>query len=221
MEIKKQLITLNFTKGGNKKKYIVVHDTGNKTDTAAGNAKYFQTKRESSAHYFVDDKEIIQLVLDEDKAWHAGKPVGDICNSNSIGIEMCRVNDEVTAITEEKTLWLVKELMAKHKIPVENVVRHFDASGKNCPSAFSKNDWAKWKEFKKKLGSVEVKEWKLGDKNPEILKLQELLNKKGALLKPDGDFGGKTELAVVDFQTREKLPITKKLDKLTQAKLRA
>ena len=134
---------------------------------------------------------------------------------------MCRVNNEITAVTEEKTLWLVKELMAKHKIPVENVVRHFDASGKNCPAAFSKNDWAKWKEFKSKLGYVEIKEWKLGDKNPEILKLQELLNKKGALLKPDGDFGEKTELAVIDFQTREKLPITKKLDKLTQEKLRA
>ena len=221
MEIKKQLITLNFTKGGNKKKYIVIHDTGNQTDTASGNAKYFQTKRESSAHYFVDDKEIIQLVLDEDKAWHAGKPIGDISNSNSIGIEMCRVNNDVTQTTEEKTILLVKQLMALHKIPVENVVRHFDASGKNCPAAFSKNDWARWKQFKAKLGATEEKEWKRGDKDQAILKWQELLNKKGAILDPDGDFGEKTELAVVDFQTREKLPITKKLDKLTQEKLRA
>mgnify|MGYP006373637993 CR=1 FL=1 len=52
---------------------------------------------------------------------------------------------------KENTLELVKFLIAKYKVPATNVVRHYDAPIKNCPSAFSKNDWTRWKEFSRKL----------------------------------------------------------------------
>ena len=45
-------------------KYIVIHYTGNDGDTAMNNAKYYaSTVVKSSAHYFVDNKEIVQLFL--------------------------------------------------------------------------------------------------------------------------------------------------------------
>ena len=52
---------------------------------------------------------------------------------------------------KENTLELVKFLIAKYKIPNSNVVRHYDASRKNCPNTFSKYDWARWKEISRKL----------------------------------------------------------------------
>lgn len=36
-------------------------------------------------------------------------------------------------------------------IPPERVVRHYDASRKNCPATMRPNDWARWYDFKRKL----------------------------------------------------------------------
>lgn len=88
----------NHTPKGNAIKYIVIHDTGNKTDSDEGNAAYFsQDGRKASAHYFVDDNSIHQVVNDIDCAWHVGDGQGKygISNRNSLGVEMCRTNNEV------------------------------------------------------------------------------------------------------------------------------
>ncbi len=98
IEITKKLIAYNFTKGGNSKKYIVIHDTGNykAKANAINHYKYFNGgHRGSSAHYFVDDKTILQVVKDNDIAWHSGVKYGykvprnEVNNRNSIGVEMC------------------------------------------------------------------------------------------------------------------------------------
>jgi N-acetylmuramoyl-L-alanine amidase CwlA len=152
MERKKCLIMFNFKKGWNSKKFIVIHDTGNKNDSDEMNAKYFSADgRNASAHYFIDDDSCSQLVLDNDIAWHVGDGKGKygITNSNSIGIEMCRKNNDVTQKTIDNTIVLVKELMAKYKVPKENVVRHYDASRKNCPAGL--NNDGKWISFKSRL----------------------------------------------------------------------
>ena len=46
---------------------------------------------------------------------------------------------------------LTKYLMKELNIPLEKVVRHYDASRKNCPASMSKNGWALWDTFKKSL----------------------------------------------------------------------
>lgn len=152
MEIKNKLIKFNFSKGGNLPKYIVVHDTGNANDSDEGNANYFSKDgRNASAHYFVDEDSISQLVLDMDKAWHCGDGKGmyGITNGNSIGIEMCRDNNITLPKTRENTIWLIKTLMKKYNIPKDRVVRHYDASRKNCPSSLNKDGkWTEWNKFK-------------------------------------------------------------------------
>ena len=46
-------------------KYIVIHYTGNDGDTAMNNAKYYASNVvKTSAHYFVDEKEVVQSVDD-------------------------------------------------------------------------------------------------------------------------------------------------------------
>ena len=166
MEIKDYLTTRNFTKRNNRKvEYIVIHYVG-AVSSALNNAKYFKTiYRGASAHYFVDEKDIYRVVADKDNAWHCGanKYKHAKCrNSNSIGIEMCCYKKadgtlDVSKKVVDRTIALTKELMAKHNIPVENVLRHYDVTGKNCPAPFVSNA-SRWNDFKAKLTEqVEVK----------------------------------------------------------------
>ena len=150
------------SRGGNSIKYIVLHYTGNKGDTAKNNGTYFcGGDRNASAHYFVDDDEIVQVVEEYNSAWAVGDGKGayGITNQNSISIEMCcDKNGNITEKTEANTIELVKSLMNKYNVPINNVVRHYDASRKTCPN-WSANNWSRWSNFKNKLnGTIEVKE---------------------------------------------------------------
>jgi N-acetylmuramoyl-L-alanine amidase CwlA len=153
----KQIAYNRSNRNGKKIEYIVVHDTGNSSKGANAQVhyKYFNGgDRGSSADFFVDDKETI-CINDYHKyyTWHCGDGRGKygITNSNSIGVEIC-INvdgDRQKAITN--TVTLVKELMRELDIPVERVVRHYDASRKNCPNSMSGNDWFEWQCFKNSL----------------------------------------------------------------------
>ena len=147
-------------------KYIVIHYTGNDGDTDENNGKYFANNVvQTSAHYFVDDDSITQSVPDNYIAWHCGakRYKHSTCrNSNSIGIEIC---DDVrngtiypSAKTIENALDLTRHLMDKYNIPAENVIRHYDVTGKLCPFYWTDNN--KWKsEFWNKLNVYTLREF--------------------------------------------------------------
>lgn len=146
---------------GEKIKYIVIHDTGN--SSAGANAiahfNYFNGgDRSSSADFFVDDTQVL-CVNDYYKfyTWHCGDGKGKygISNRNSIGIEICINSDGNREKAIENAISITKELMKELNIPIERVVRHYDASRKNCPATMSKNGWAEWYEFKNKLQNKE------------------------------------------------------------------
>lgn len=157
MIIEKKLIKYNFHKrGGTNIKFIVIHDTANprKGADALAHYRYFNGgNRRASAHYFVDDKRIVELVEDANASWHCGDGRGrfGITNNNSIGIEICINEDGDYKKAVENTLPLVRELMEFYRIPLANVVRHYDASRKICPRSMSENGWAAWWEFKKRI----------------------------------------------------------------------
>ncbi len=150
----------NYTKGRKQPiKYIVVHYTANNGDTARNNGNYFsQSNRNASAHYFVDENEIIQSVKDTDTAWHCGAKSykHELCrNDNSIGIEMCSEKDDkgqyyINQATQNRTIKLIKVLMKQYNIPIENVLRHYDVTGKLCPEPFVRNQ-VQWLDFKKRI----------------------------------------------------------------------
>ena len=152
--------TSNYAKGRKQPiKYIVVHYTANDGDTARNNGNYFsQPNRNASAHYFVDENEIIQSVKDNNTAWHCGAKTykHELCrNDNSIGIEMCSEKDQngqyyINQATQNRTIRLIKVLMKQYNIPIENVLRHYDVTGKLCPEPFVKNQ-VQWLDFKKIL----------------------------------------------------------------------
>ena len=169
MEIKEMLANAgNYTKGRKQAvQYIVVHYTANNGDRAESNGKYFQQpNRNASAHYFVDESDVVQSVKDSDTAWHCGAKSykHDKCrNDNSIGVEMCSEKDGsglyyINEATQKKALEVVKWLMGKYGVPLENVLRHYDVTGKLCPEPFVRIQ-VQWQDFKEKLSKqTELKE---------------------------------------------------------------
>ena len=157
MRINKKQITYNRTPRTQKPVYIVIHDTGNTGKGANANAhfNYFNGgNRNASADFFVDDTQILQ-VNDYNKfyTWHCGDGKGKygITNRNSIGIEICVNSDSNYDVAFCKTVELTKYLMKELNIDIDHVVRHYDASRKNCPASMNKNGWALWNTFKASL----------------------------------------------------------------------
>ena len=157
VNIEKKQIAYNRVARSGDIKYIVIHDTANTKKGANADAhfNYFNGgNRNSSADFFVDDKEILQ-VNDYKKyyTWQVGDGKGKygITNQNSIGIEICINADGDYNKAFKNAVELTKYLMKELNIPAERVIRHYDASRKNCPASMSKNDWAKWKEFKEAI----------------------------------------------------------------------
>ena len=148
-------------------RYLVYHYTGNDGDKAANNAAYFQRNIvKASAHYFVDDTTVYLSVPELKIAWSVGGSkyanadktgggtmYGVITNTNSLSIEMCDTIRNGVYQASEATLSnaaaLGRALMEKYGIPIENVYRHFDVTGKHCPSYLVNAQ--KWAEFKKRL----------------------------------------------------------------------
>lgn len=168
-------------------KYLVIHFTAG-ASSAKGNAlaarKVF-LNRDASADFVVDDETIVQINPEPKDyyCWAVGDGKGKygVTNSNSIHIEICSnlekgttvkaPNHEGWTFTEESidnAVKLSKLLIRKYNIPIENVIRHYDASRKLCPgiigwnpgvvynsktgaktSAYSTEE--KWKEFKSRL----------------------------------------------------------------------
>lgn len=163
INIEKKQIAYNRVARTSRIKYIVIHDTGNKSKGADADAhfKYFNGgNRNSSADFFVDDKKILQ-VNDYTKyyTWQVGDGKGKygITNQNSIGVEICVNADGDYDKAFKNAVELTKYLMGILSIPAERVVRHYDASRKNCPASMSANSWAKWNEFKEAIMKADNK----------------------------------------------------------------
>ena len=165
-------------------KYIVVHYTAGSTSkagSALNTAVMFSNPSVyASADFIVDDDTIVQFNPDIKNrfCWHCGdnknmfsmggKYYGKCTNANSIGIEVCSTNPNWQAsdfanskkwsFTDKvvnNAVELVKYLMQTYNIPIENVIRHYDVTGKFCPGIIGWNEDSgnakKWEQFKARL----------------------------------------------------------------------
>ena len=168
IEITKGYINTHISHLPNRQiKYIAVHYTAggsSKAGSAMATRNVF-LKRDASADFVVDDDTIVQINPDLRNyyTWNCGdkkniytgggKLYGKATNRNTIGIEICSnlksgtsasaANHAGWYYTEaslNNTLKLIRYLMKKYNIPKENVVRHYDISGKMCPGIFGYND---------------------------------------------------------------------------------
>lgn len=148
-------------------RHIVVHYTGTPGDTAENEGLYFSRNdtQKTSAHYFVDEHEVIRSVPEEYVAYHCGGMFyyHDSCrNSNSIGVEICTKGENGTywfapqALEQAKALIL--SLMQRYRVPPERVLRHYDVTGKLCPMPFVGKGQSAWETFKGGLTVYETLE---------------------------------------------------------------
>ena len=171
----------NTSERTSKIEYIVIHYTGEEKD-AKDFVDFFNdpTSVYASADYFVGfNGDIYKYNLEVEKrySWAVGgniitdKPTnggayqGIVTNDNSISIEMSaysggsiEANEPGWSLSEDtidSTVYLTRYLMEVYNIPVENVVRHYDVTGKWCPGVIGWNDNTinsnKWVEFKDRL----------------------------------------------------------------------
>ncbi len=136
-------------------KYFVVHYTGSMA-SAKNNCIYFSTgNRNASADWFVDrDGSIWEYnnPLDGHYTWHCGDGRGryGITNANSVG---CEVVSDGRDFTPEQ-IASIRDLYA-HWCQVLGrklqLVRHYDASRKECPKAYV--DAGKWEQLKAQIDS--------------------------------------------------------------------
>lgn len=155
-QINKKISLINFNdsnRSASQIKYLVIHYVG-AVSTAANNANYFYSAyRGASAHFFVDENEIWQIVEENDTAWHCGTNgayYSDCRNSNSLSIEMCVKNNGqwyFEDATVQNTIELAKYLCDKYGIDRNHVIRHYDVTHKICPEPYVRNENA-WNEFK-------------------------------------------------------------------------
>lgn len=116
--------------------YITIHNTGNSKmgANAEMHTEYIDTaKGYVSWHYTVGDKAIYQELPTNENAWAAGDGANGAGNRKSIHIEVTENQDGDYKKAEENAIELIRHLMKKHDIPIENVVPHQYWSGKYCP----------------------------------------------------------------------------------------
>ncbi len=139
-------------------KGIVVHYTANPGSDAISNRNYFNNlpqlnkkrkkKTYASSHFIVGLKgEIIQCVPLNEMAYASNDR-----NVDTISIECCHPNKsgKFNKITYEALKELVVYLCIRFHLNAENIIRHYDVTGKLCPKYYVEHE-DKWIEFKSEI----------------------------------------------------------------------
>ena len=187
-------LSVHITKCHNRKpKYIVIHYTAGRSSKSGKAESLYDVfvSKNASTDFAVDDKNIVQFNPDIDNyyCWAVGDSKKNsssgasfyrkATNKNTINIEICSnlklgTSSDVanhsgwsfSKASLDNAVKITKIIMKKYNIPLENVIRHYDISGKVCPGIIGWNNEViynkgkqtkeksksnKWKEFKKKL----------------------------------------------------------------------
>ena len=135
---------------------VVVHYVGNPGTTAAANRSFFANlalthETYASAHFLVGlDGEILQCVPLTEIAY-----CSNTANDYTVSIEVCHPDDtgkfdDATMESLEKLVaWLCETFSLD---PAEDVIRHYDVTGKICPKYYVENEDA-WLAFKQDVSA--------------------------------------------------------------------
>ena len=114
------------------------------------NRNYFEGLAEkkdtkASSHFIIGlSGEIIQCVPLEEVAYASNER-----NWDTISIECCINNDagKFTEKTYDALVHLTAWLVGEYDLKIEDILRHYDVTGKECPKYFVEHESA-WEDFK-------------------------------------------------------------------------
>ncbi|MCD8132260.1 MAG: peptidoglycan recognition protein family protein [Clostridiales bacterium] len=128
---------------------IVIHYTANPGTSAEANRDYFEGLKDSratkaSAHFIVGlEGEIVQCIPTAEIAYASNER-----NSDTLSIECCYENEDgsFNQATYDSVVHLTAWLCAKFGLTSDDVMRHYDITGKLCPVYYVENPDA-WEQF--------------------------------------------------------------------------
>lgn len=129
---------------------IVIHYTANPGSSAQANRDYFENLQytqttKASSHFIVGlEGEIIQCVPTAEIAYASNDRNGD-----TVAIETCHPDEtgQYRSATYDSLVHLTAWLCKKFDLTSEQVIRHYDVTGKICPKYFVEDEGA-WEQFK-------------------------------------------------------------------------
>ena len=169
-ELDVELLTVNpYSRPGTaleKVNGIVIHYTANPGATASANRNYFENLKDThttkaSSHFVVGlEGEIVQCIPTAEIAYASNDR-----NSDTISIECCYKNEDGSfeQATYDSVIKLTAWLCAKFGLTSEDVIRHYDVTGKLCPLYYVEHEDA-WAQFKKDVDTY-LQVYKTGDEN--------------------------------------------------------
>lgn len=110
---------------------ITIHNTSNPKSTSRNERSWLSNPNNTASaswHIVVDEKEAIEAIPLNEKAYHSGTAEG---NATSIGIELCESGDQ--AKVWKNAVELVAKMLFERNWTVKNLRTHKSWSGKNCP----------------------------------------------------------------------------------------
>lgn len=145
---------------------IVIHYVANPGSSAQNNRDYFDSLADqdpqeggtsASAHFVVGlEGEVIQCIPVTEMAYAAAPR-----NDSTISIENCHPDDtgKFTQETYDSLVKLTASLCSQLKLTQEDVIRHYDVSGKNCPKYYVEHQ-EEWEQFLKDVEkAIKEKSW--------------------------------------------------------------
>lgn len=132
---------------------IVIHYTANPGSSAQENRDYFNGlqyshETEASSNFVIGlEGEIIQCVPTWEVAYASNER-----NYDSVSIEVCHPDEsgKFTKASYKSLVQLTAWLCVKYDLTADDVIRHYDVTGKNCPKYFVENEDA-WDEFRENV----------------------------------------------------------------------
>ena len=135
---------------------IVVHYVANPCSTALENRNYFEGLKDqtgskttsASSHFVIGlEGEVVQCVPLNEVAYASNNR-----NSDTISIECCHADEtgEFYDSTYQSLVKLCAYLCVEFRLKPEDVIRHYDVTGKICPKYFVDHE-DKWEQFHKEV----------------------------------------------------------------------
>lgn len=134
---------------------VVIHYTANPGSSAQNNRDYFESLKTKhttkvSSHFIIGIQgEIIQCIPLNEIAYASNNR-----NKDTISIECCHLDQSgrLTNATYQSLQTLTKSLMKTYSLNKNDIIRHYDVTGKICPKYFVTYP-KKWQEFLNSLES--------------------------------------------------------------------